>query len=234
MTKSIFILYIAIILNGCTNAQTKQKQSELSAPEFSEKINATENAVIVDVRTPGEFEKGHLENAVNINWAGNDFDSRISALNKSNPVFVYCLSGDRSAIAADKMRNVGFENVVEMWGGLIEWRANNLPETKISLAATGMSLEQYQSLLHSDKLILIDFYADWCAPCKKMKPYLEKIAVEMAAKVTLVRIDADENAELCKKLKVTALPVLKLYKDNVLLWENEGYIEEEPVRKQLK
>ena len=97
-----------------------------------------------------------------------------------------------------------------------------------------MSLEQYQSLLHSDKLILVDFYADWCAPCKKMKPYLEKIAVEMADKITVVRIDADENAELCKKLNVTALPVLKLYKNNELVWENEGYIEEESVRKQLK
>jgi thioredoxin 1 len=147
---------------------------------------------------------------------------------------VYCLSGGRSGSAADKMRKAGFENVVEMPGGMIEWRANNLPETKISRTAKGMSLEQYQALLPSDKLVLIDFYADWCAPCKKMKPYLERIAVEMADKVTLVRIDADENVELCKKLNVTALPVLKLYKDNELAWENEGYIEEREVKEQFR
>lgn len=233
MNKNIFILFIAIILNSCTNGQTKQEPYKLSAPEFSEKINTTGNAVIVDVRTPGEFEKGHLKNAVNINWNGNDFDSRITSLDKSKPVFVYCLSGGRSGNAADRMRKAGFENVIEMPGGMMEWRANNLPEIK-GTTVKGMSLEQYQALLGSDKLVLIDFYADWCAPCKKMKPYLEKIAVEMADKVMLVRIDADENAELCKKLNVTALPVLKLYKDKQLLWENEGYIDEELVRKQLK
>ena len=55
----------------------------------------------------------------------------------------------------------------------------------------------------------------------------------MADKVTLLRIDADENAELCKELKVTALPVLKLYKGDKLIWENEGFIDEQAVRKQL-
>lgn len=235
MKKSVFMFGLAVLLNACTNAQTKQTQAEkLSAAEFSEKIKTTENALIVDVRTPEEFEKGHLENALNINWNGNDFDSRISALDKSKPVFVYCLSGGRSAGAVDRMRKSGFENVIEMPGGMMEWRANNLPEIKTGAAAKGMSAEQYQSLLNSDKLMLIDFYADWCAPCKKMKPYLEKIAVEMADKVTLVRINADDNTALCKQLNVTALPVLKLYKNNELVWENTGYTEEAKVREQFK
>ena len=234
MNKRIFILFIAMILNSYSNGQTKQEPSKLSATEFSEKIKATEDAVIVDVRTPKEFQKGHIQNALNLNWNGSEFEKQLATLDKNKTIFVYCLSGGRSTSAAAKMRKTGFESVVEMPGGMMEWRANNLPETKISSAEKGMSLEQYQSLLHSDKLILVDFYADWCAPCKKMKPYLEKIAVEMADKITVVRIDADENAELCKKLNVTALPVLKLYKNNELVWENEGYIEEESVRKQLK
>ncbi|MFH6967196.1 thioredoxin domain-containing protein [Flavobacterium sp. FlaQc-28] len=232
MNKSIFILFIAIILNSCSNGQTKQPK--LSATEFLEKIKATEDAVIVDVRTPEEFQKGHIQNALNLNWNGSEFEKQLATLDKNKTIFVYCLSGGRSNSAADKMRKTGFEDVIEMPGGMMEWRVNNLPETKINIAEKGMSLAQYQALLKSDKLVLVDFYADWCAPCKKMKPYLEKIAVEMANKVTLVRIDADQNAELCKKLNITALPVLKLYKNNELVWENEGYIEEESVRKQLK
>ena len=88
-------------------------------------------------------------------------------------------------------------------------------------------------VLMAPELVVVDYWADWCAPCKKMEPYLNKIAAEMGDRVKLVRIDADEHAELCKTLKVSALPVLKLYKNNKVVWENEGYIDEAGVRKQL-
>ncbi|MFV0541166.1 MAG: thioredoxin domain-containing protein [Aestuariibaculum sp.] len=235
MTKNIIIiLTLFFIATGCANKQAKQVQHKLSATKFSEQINNTENAVIVDVRTPEEFKKGHLKNAVNINWKSNDFDKHIAVLNKSNPIFVYCLSGGRSGKAMDKMQELGFKNIIEMEGGIMQWRANNLPEITINPTANGMTVEQYQALLHSDKLVLVDFYADWCAPCKKMKPYLEKMAIEMANKVTLVRIDADKHIELCKTLNIDALPVLKLYKNRSLVWENKGYIEEGEVKEQFK
>lgn len=233
MNKIIYTLFLAVTLNGCSNAQSKQLPSKLSATEFSEKISTVKNAVVVDVRTPEEFQKGHVQNALNINWNGSEFEKQLATLDKNEPIFVYCLSGGRSSKAVAKMRESGFSNVVEMPGGMMEWRSKNLPEIKAVAAGEGMSLEQYEALLRSDKLVLVDFYADWCAPCKKMKPYLEKIAVEMADTVTLVRIDADENAELCKTLKVAGLPVLKLYKDNELVWENIGFIGEAGVRERI-
>lgn len=234
MNKSVFIFLGSIILLlGCTQAQTNQSQDKLSVQEFSAKIKAQQDVQLIDVRTPQEFEKGHLENAVNIDWYGSDFESHIASLDKSKPVFVYCLSGGRSASAATKLRHAGFTQVFEMPGGMLEWRAQKLPETSVNTSTRGMSLEQYKTLLQSGKLVLIDFYADWCAPCRKMEPYLKKISIEMADQVTLVRIDAEENPELCKELKVTALPVLKLYKNNELIWESLGYTEEEQVRKQL-
>lgn len=234
MSKGIFIVFLALILNSCTQAQTKKEQTKLSATEFSDKISTTKNAVILDVRTPAEFEKGHLENAMNIDWNGPDFDTQISKLDKTKPVLIYCLSGSRSYSAAEKMRNEGFKTVIEMPGGLMEWRASNLPETMMNKPTGGMSIAQYEALLKTDKLVLIDFYADWCVPCKKMEPYLQKIATEMPEKVKVIRIDADENAELCQKLNVNALPFLKLYKANKLIWENQGFIEEKGVREQLK
>lgn len=234
MNKIIYVLFAAIMLSGCSNAQNKQLPSALTAAEFSKEINIVKNAVVVDVRTPEEFQKGHLENALNINWNGSEFEKQLATLDKDQPVFVYCLSGGRSSKAVAKMRESGFTKVVEMPGGMMEWRANDLPEIKVDVKGEGMSLAQYEALLQSDKLVLVDFYADWCAPCKKMKPYLEKIAVEMADTVTLVRIDADANAALCKTLNVVGLPVLKLYKNNGLAWENVGYIGEAAVREQIK
>jgi thioredoxin len=97
-----------------------------------------------------------------------------------------------------------------------------------------MSKQQFDALLISDKLVLIDFYADWCAPCKKMKPYLEEISKDMADKVVVIRINADDNQALCKELKIDALPVLQLYKNKALIWVNSGFIEKEIILQQLK
>ena len=66
-----------------------------------------------------------------------------------------------------KMRADGFKEVYELQGGIMKWRGANLPETTSTVVlAMGMSKQHYDSLLVSDKLVLIDFYADWCAPCK--------------------------------------------------------------------
>ena len=127
---------------------------------------------------------------------------------------------------------MGFKNVYEMQGGMMKWRNASLPEIKASTSA-GMSLAQYNEMLKSDTAVLVDFYAEWCAPCKKIEPYLKKMASEMYDTVKIVRINVDENTELCKELNVSALPVLKLYKNNKLVWENLGFVTEDEVRKQI-
>jgi thioredoxin 1 len=187
------------------------------------------------VRTPAEFAKGHVNNALNYDWRGNEFDAQIVSLNKSKPVFIYCLSGGRSSAAADKMRAEGFKEVYEMQGGLMKWRAANLPETSGAEASPdGLSKQQFDALLETNKLVLIDFYADWCAPCKKMKPYIDEISKEMADKVVVISINTDENQTLCKELNIDAIPVLQIYKAKSLVWSNTGYIEKEAVVKQLQ
>lgn len=233
MYKNILSLFTIILLIGCSNGQNTSEKTNLTAVEFSEKINELGNPQLIDVRTPGEFEGGHLESAINIDWNRNDFIHQISSLDKSKPVLVYCLSGGRSASAANELRKNGFKQVYEMEGGMLQWRSKNLPETNENSTLKSMSKAQYEALLDSDKPVLVDFYAEWCAPCKKMEPYLKKIAEDSSEDVIIIRIDADKNAQLCKDLNVTALPVLKLYKNKKLIWENLGFIEENEVRKQL-
>jgi thioredoxin-like negative regulator of GroEL len=64
-----------------------------------------------------------------------------------------------------------------------------------------------------------------------MKPYLDEISKDMADKVVLIRINADDNQALCKELKIDALPVLQIYKNKNLTWINEGFIEKAEVVK---
>jgi thioredoxin len=221
-----------IFFNSCTEGQAQSSKTDLAAAEFATKIKELPGAPVVDVRTPEEFGKGHLENAKNINWNGDDFQTQISTLDKSKPVFVYCLSGGRSGAAAKQMRADGFKQVYELNGGIMKWRSANLPETTNAKSA-GMSKAQFDAMITSDKIVLIDFYADWCGPCKKMKPYLEEIAADMKDKVVVIRINADDNQALCKELKIDALPVLQVYKAGKLSWNNSGFIAKEEVVKQL-
>jgi len=222
--------FVSLLNWGCSSGNAQK----LNAKEFAEKSKSMPNAPIVDVRTPDEFSKGHLINAVNYDWNGNDFNAQISTLDKSKPVFVYCLSGGRSSSAANKMRADGFKEVYELNGGIMEWRGENLPETTDNkVKPSGMNLQQFNDMIKTDKTVLVDFYAEWCAPCKKMKPYLEEISKEMAEKVVVIRINADDNQQLCKDLNVNALPVLQIYKANEVKWNFEGFIGKEEVVKQL-
>ncbi|CAN5398814.1 thioredoxin domain-containing protein [soil metagenome] len=236
--KKYFLILLAstiFIFNSCTSGQTQTSKTTLPATAFAEKIKELSSSPIIDVRTPEEFSKGHLQNAKNYDWNGADFQKQVSTLDKSKPVFVYCLSGGRSSSAASQMRSDGFTEVYELGGGIMKWRAANLPETTNNTAiSTGMSKQQFDALLASDKLVLIDFYADWCAPCKKMHPYLEEISRDMADRVLVIRINADDNQQLCKELGIDALPVLQLYQNKAMRWANTGYITKDDVLKQLK
>lgn len=236
MKYSIQILFLTLSILFYNCSSTGQKQSaktSYSATEFAEKIKELPTSPILDVRTPAEFAKGHLQNAKNINWNGNDFAAQIASFDKSKPVLIYCLSGARSAAAAQQMRADGFE-VYEMEGGIMKWRGSNLPETMDDKPkAASLTKQQFDEMLNSDKSVLVDFYADWCAPCKLMKPYLDEISKDMTDKVTVIRINADDNQALLKELGVDELPVLQVYKKKALTWTNKGFVEKVEVLKHL-
>lgn len=225
------IFLMASVLYNCSDGQTKR--TNLEATDFANKANELPHALIIDVRTPDEFSKGHIQKAKNIDWNGDDFEKQIATLDKAKPVFVYCLSGGRSSSAASKMRKDGFKEVYELDGGIMKWRGANMPETNEN-KPLGMTIQTFRDLTKSDKIVLIDFYAEWCGPCKLMKPYLEEISKEMADKVVVIRINADDNQALCKELKIDALPVLQIFKNQKLTWSNVGFIDKQGVLKVLK
>jgi thioredoxin 1 len=237
MKKSVLFLLGAVIFlfSNNLNGQPKPAGTVLPALKFSELINKNPGSALIDVRTPEEFAKGHISNAINIDWKGNDFQTRISMLDKAKPVFIYCLAGSRAAAAADQMRADGFREVYELKGGILKWRTSGLPEeTNKAIAGTGLSRIQFDELLNTEKPVLIHFYAEWCSHCKKMKPYMDEIAVSMKEKITVIRISVDDNQSLCKELKIDAVPVLNLYRNRQLIWTNEGYIPREEVLMHLK
>ena len=176
ISKSIYRGLLSIFLFIGLNSFAQN----LSPVDFQKKMNELPKAPIVDVRTPNEFNQSHLKNAINININNDNFTNLINKLDKNKPVLVYCLSGSRSAYAVNLMQAQGFKIVYNLSGGTMKWRAAGLPETTQNTnAKTEMSLTKFNKLINTDKLVLIDFYAEWCRPCKVQAPILKEIEEEM-------------------------------------------------------
>jgi thioredoxin 1 len=70
-----------------------------------------------------------------------------------------------------------------------------------------------EEVLSSDKPVLVDFWADWCGPCKQMAPVLDKLAEEYGDKIEVVKLNTDQNPETPRAYNVLSLPTMNLYKD---------------------
>lgn len=89
--------------------------------------------------------------------------------------------------------------------------------------------ENYETeVLHSEKVVLLDFYADWCGPCKMIAPILEEIAAERDD-VTVGKINVDENMELAMQFHVASIPLLVVMKDGQIVNKSLGYCPKEEV-----
>lgn len=128
MKKAVALAVAAIasvgLLAGCSSSNEATKK--VDPVEFSEVI-AQPGVIILDVRTPEEFNAGHIANAININLADSNFSSEVSKLDKNATVAVYCRSANRSAVATDEMAELGFTDMYDMQGGIIDWQAAGRP-----------------------------------------------------------------------------------------------------------
>ena len=231
-TRLFSLLFISFLFLSCQGQATKPVQT-LDVKTYAEKLKNTEKPQLLDVRTPEEFGVEHLENADNVNVNSPDFATKAAQYDKSKPIFVYCKVGGRSAQAADKLVAMGFNEVYNLEGGIMKWTTAGMPKAGQTAKTGGMTVEDYQKLVASDKKVLINFTAVWCAPCQKMKPYILKMQEEMKDKVKIVRVDADENKSLTEAMKIEGLPMIIIYENGKEVWRNLGYISEEDLKKHL-
>jgi rhodanese-related sulfurtransferase len=130
MKRNLFILILFAVVVSFANCQGQDGVQKLSVADYEKKLNETSNEIIVDVRTPEEYQSGHLVNATLINYYDSDFKEQISKLDKSKPVYVYCKAGVRSAKAANILRESGFKEVYDLQGGFDAWSGAGKPVTR--------------------------------------------------------------------------------------------------------
>ena len=228
--KFISLLLLSFLFISC-HGQTSKVVHTVDAKSFAEKLKHNENPQLLDVRTPQEYSTEHIGDAKNVNWNGDNFVVDATKYDKSKPIFVYCKVGGRSAQAADKLAELGFKEIYNLDGGIMKWNAANQgePSTKI----IGMCDQEYGELIKSNDKVMIDFNAKWCAPCKKMNPYILKFQKEMKDNIKIVQLDADENKTIVEQLKLDGLPTIIVYEKGKEVWRNVGYISEEDLKKHL-
>jgi rhodanese-related sulfurtransferase len=91
---------------------------------------ANPNFVILDVRTPKEFQEGHIEGAINLDYYAETFLDDLDRLDKTKVYLIYCRTGSRSGKSFGFMKKLKFQNVYHMVGGITRWKAEGLPTTK--------------------------------------------------------------------------------------------------------
>lgn len=108
---------LKIVLASLFGMSLAQAQNTLSPQDYVAKLKQMPKAQLVDVRTPDEYNNGHLQAAKLINYNGPDFKQQTEKLDKNKPVFVYCAAGGRSAKAAKILTEAGFKEVYNLSGG---------------------------------------------------------------------------------------------------------------------
>ncbi len=198
---------------------TQEGHKDLGATEFQSEIKSAETGQILDVRTVDEYNNGHIEGAVLADISSNLFQEVTSKLDKSKPVYVYCLSGGRSGEAASQLQQMGFKSVINLSGGMLAWQSANLPISTNASSPTvseGMSLADFDQQIKGKKLVIVDYNATWCGPCKQLSPVLEAWVKAQNGQVELIKIDVDVNQDLAKAKQIESIPYLEFYKDGKL------------------
>lgn len=227
--RNLLILFSFFVLSCTLQAQQAFK---LPASGFRQKLDSVPERQLLDVRTPEEYATGYISGAKNVNVYDNDFLKQLEGLDKNKPVFVYCKGGGRSASAVKKMQADGFATVYELQGGIMAWEHNDYSlETQKRVSASGVvTTEDFKTFITSEQLVLVDFYATWCMPCKKMEPVLAALEKDFKDKMSVKRIDVDAAKTLTRELSVQEAPTFILYKKGKEVKRITGLLSEKKMR----
>lgn len=204
-----------------------QGVQHVNSRDFSQLIS-NNDGVILDVRTSQEYSQGHINNSTLISTNDPQFVEKVRLLQKDKPLYIYCLTGSRSYAVANYLRQNGYTKIYNLRRGIMEWQQYGYSLTVSSnpVASSSKTYNQteFNKLVYSTDLVLIDFHAPWCAPCKQMSPIVEQLQTNYSGKAVIEKIDVQANKDLQKTFNVEAIPGFVLLKNGKEVWRHTGVL----------
>ncbi|MDE0916871.1 MAG: rhodanese-like domain-containing protein [Flavobacteriales bacterium] len=121
---TFFVALVGIVF-ACSDQPQHSSITTLTTAAFEEMIQ--KDVILLDVRTPDEFNEGHLENALAMDYYNDDFEKRLMELPKGKAIYVYCQAGSRSSSASKIIADQGHTQVYNLLGGINAWESSGLP-----------------------------------------------------------------------------------------------------------
>lgn len=95
-------------------------------------------------------------------------------------------------------------------------------------------METFKDIVNGDQPVLVDFYADWCGPCKVMAPVIEQLGKELQGKARVLKIDIDKNESLADDYRIQAVPTFMVFRKGEVVWRHSGIIEKSVLIRQIE
>lgn len=92
----------------------------------------------------------------------------------------------------------------------------------------------FDKIITSNTPVLVDFFADWCGPCKMLAPILKEVKDELREEIKIVKIDVDKNQPLTQKYQVRGVPTMLLFKDGKQVWRQSGVLQKNVIVEIIK
>lgn len=238
--KIFLVLLTGTMFFACQTETKGQQPQQVDAVTFKKSIETDSNALILDVRTAEEWAGGIISGATLLDFYDPEFQSKVLKLSKSKTIYLYCLSGGRSAQAANYLRSNQYK-VVELKGGINAWnnqsfatiKPEGISSNKKSEEKT-IGLEAFKKLINSDTITLVDFYAPWCGPCKQMAPYVEELINDPNKNFNIIKINTDLEKEISREYKITELPTIMVIKNGKIIKTHYGFANKEMLLELVK
>ena len=108
-------------------------------------------------------------------------------------------------------------------------KANNNPSTGNELKIVN-DMGSFNEIINSSTPVLVDFYADWCAPCKMMAPIMQQVSKELEGKVKVIKVNVDKNEDAARKYQIRSIPTMILFKNGKAVWQGVGVMQADQIK----